>query len=151
MTREKKLIAFHIVLLIVCEICRIYCQINMDDWYYRFQMGRLYIPTLIVAKPLFYYALAFLATYFLARKAFRDDLHLPYKVLGIIAAVLFAVYVFMACISFYVALSGTTYRVIIVLYSYGMHAILDYYSLLCIPGVLFGLVAENHWNPSKII
>lgn len=99
---------------------------------------------LVFAKPLFYYAVGFLATFFLARKAFRDDLNLPYKLLGIIAAVLFILYLLaagmLACVA---VLSISPFPEG---YYIALKVILDYYKLLYIPGVLFGLVAEKHWK-----
>ena len=143
---EKKLIIIHVLLFVVCAVCRIYCQGHMEEWYYRFQMGYLYWPTLLFAKPLFYYSAGFLGAFFLARKAFRDDLELPYKVLGTVAAVLFVAYLILASMTLGVTLCGTTIPFLIRIYSSFMMVILDYYGLVCIPGILFGLVAERRWK-----
>ena len=143
---EKKLIIIHVVLFVICAVCRIYCQGHMEEWYYRFQMGYLYWPTLLFAKPLFYYSAGFLGAFFLARKAFRDDLQLPYKLLFIVSLVVFVLYIIAAGISLYLVRFGTTFAFLARLYSYVITAILDYYSLVCIPGILFGLVAEKRWK-----
>ena len=140
---EKKLIIIHVVLFVICAVCRIYCQGHMEEWYYRFQMGYLYWPTLLFAKPLFYYSAGFLGAFFLARKAFREDLELPYKVLGIVATVIFVVYLILAFIALGVALDGTTIRFLVRFYSSFIMIIVDYYGFVCIPGILFGLVAER--------
>ena len=144
-TTEKKLIIIHVVLFVICAVCRIYCQSHMEEWYYRFQMGYLW-PTLLFAKPLFYYSAGFLGAFFLARKAFREDLELPYKVLGIVATVIFVVYLILAFFALGVALDGTTIRFLVRFYSSFIMIIVDYYSLVCIPGILFGLVAEKRWK-----
>ena len=143
---EKKLIIIHVLWFVVCAVCRIYCQGHMEEWYYRFQMGYLYWPTLLFAKPLFYYSAGFLGAFFLARKAFRDDLELPYKVLGTVAAVLFVAYLILASMTLGVTLCGTTIPFLIRIYSSFMMVILDHYGLVCIPGILFGLVAERRWK-----
>ena len=140
---EKKLIIIHVVLFVICAVCRIYCQGHMEEWYYRFQRGYLYWPTLLFAKPLFYYSAGFLGAFFLARKAFREDLELPYKVLGIVATVIFVVYLILAFIALGVALDGTTIRFLVRFYSSFIMIIVDYYGFVCIPGILFGLVAER--------
>ena len=143
---EKRLILIHVLLFVICAICKMYCQMHLDEWKYNFQMGALYWPTIIFAKPLFYYALGFLGAFFLARKAFRDDLQLPYKLLFIVSLVVFVLYIIAAGISLYLVRFGTTFAFLARLYSYVITAILDYYSLVCIPGILFGLVAEKRWK-----
>lgn len=141
---EKRLIIGHVILFAVCAICRVYCQINIEDWYYRYQFEELYMWDLVLAKPLFYYSIGFLATFFLARKAFRDDLALPYKLLGIVAAVLFILYLLaagmLACVAM-LSISPLPEG-----YYIALKVILDYYELLCIPGMLFGLAAEKRWK-----
>ena len=144
MTKEKKLIGFHVVLLIVCGICRIYCQIHMTEWYYRYQNGAMLKICLTYAKPLFYYTAGFLLTYVLARKAFRDDLQLPYKGLGIVGGVLMAMYVFAVLTIELAAFTDIVAKSKV--YYFMLSSILDYYWLLCIPGVLFGLAAEKRWQ-----
>ena len=143
---EKRLILIHVALFLICAVCRIYCQGHMEEWYYRFQMGYLYWLTLLFAKPLFYYSAGFLGTFFLARKAFRDDLELPYKVLGIVAVMIFAAYLILTSMTLGVVLCGTTIPFLIRIYSSFMMVILDYYGFMCIPGILFGLVAEKRWK-----
>ena len=143
---EKRLILIHVILFVICAVCRVYCQGHMEEWYYRFQMGYLYWPTLIFAKPLFYYSAGFLGTFFLARKAFRDDLELPYKVLGIVAAVIFVAYLILACIVSILALADTVIPFLSRFYSIFLMTIVDHYGFVCIPGILFGLVAEKRWK-----
>ncbi|MBR2008962.1 MAG: hypothetical protein IJ936_02440 [Peptococcaceae bacterium] len=82
----------------------------------------------------------------MARKAFRDDLALPYKVLGIVAAMFFAAYLILASMALGAALCGTTIPFLSRFYSSFMMVILDYYGFMCIPGILFGLVAEKRWK-----
>ena len=142
-TMEKKLILIHVVLFVVCAVCRIYCQMHIDEWKYNFQMGFLYWPTLIFAKPLYYYAAGFLAAFFLARKAFRDDLNLPYKSLGIMAVVLLVFYVLIAGIVLKVSMFGTLVSVLTMFYRYSINVVLEHNWMLCIPGILLGLVAER--------
>ena len=140
-TMEKKLIIIHVVLLVVCAVCRIYCRMHMAEVYYRYQYGNLFMIDLVFAKPLFYYSLGFLVAYFLARKTFREDLQLPYKVLGVMGIVAFLLYVFAAGMLICVAvfhISPLPWG-----YSVSFTAILDYCGLLCIPGILFGLVTER--------
>ena len=145
-TMEKKLILIHVVLFVVCAVCRIYCQMHIDEWKYNFQMGFLYWPTLIFAKPLYYYSAGFLASFFLARKAFRDDLNLPYKSLGIMAVVLLVLYVLIAGILLKITMFGTLVSALAMFCSYSLRTILEYNWILCIPGILFGLVAERRWK-----
>ena len=138
---EKRLILIHVVLFVVCAVCRCYFQIHMEEWYYRYQHGNLLMIDLVFAKPLFYYSLGFLAAYFLARKTFREDLQLPYKALGVMGVVLFLLYLFAASMLICVAvfhISPVPWG-----YSVNLTAILDYCGLLCIPGILFGLVVER--------
>ena len=99
---------------------------------------------LVFVKPLFYYLLGFLATFFLARKAFRDDLQLPYKMLGVVATVLFVIYLLMAGI----LICGALFDISLFPWGYAINLtlIMDYCGLLCIPGILFGLVAEKRWK-----
>ena len=143
-TNEKRLLIIHAVLFVVCMVSKIYCQVNMEEWYYQYQYETIYGLTLVFGKPLFYYSLGFLATFFLARKAFRNDLNLPYKMMRIVAAVLLVLYLLSACMQICTAvfesspLPGFQY--------YSLVVILEYYKLLCIPGVLFGLFAEKRWN-----
>ena len=106
---EKRIIILHVILLLICAVCRIYCQMHIEEWKYNFQMGALYWPTLLFAKPLFYYAAGFLGTYLLARTAFRDDLYLPYKVLFIVAVVVFVLYIVTAGISLYLVTVSYTH------------------------------------------
>jgi len=137
---EKKVIMIHVVLFVVCAACRIYCQMHMTEWS-RYQYGNLFMIDLVFAKPLFYYSLGFLVAYFLARKAFREDLQLPYKALGIMGVVAFLLYVFAAGMLICVAvfhISPLPWG-----YSVNLTIILDYCGLLCIPGILFGLVVER--------
>ena len=138
---EKKLIIIHVLLFAVCAVCRIYCQMNMTEWYYRYQYGNLFMIDLVFAKPLFYYSLGFLVAYFLARKTFREDLQLPYKAFGVMGVVALLLYVFAAGMLICVAvfhISPLPWG-----YSVSFTAILDYCGLLCIPGILFGLVTER--------
>lgn len=143
-TKEKKLIGFHIALLIVCGICRMYCQMHMTEWYYRYQQGVLLRIDLTYAKPLFYYALVFLVVYFIARKAFRDDLQLPYKGLRIAGAALLIVYALAALIIELAAFMDVVAKSKV--YYVTLMAVLDYYWLLIIPGGLLGLAAEKRWR-----
>ena len=143
---EKKVIILHIALFVVCAVCRIYCQMHIDEWKYNFQMGFLYWPTLLFAKPLYYYSAGFLSAFFLARKAFRDDLHLPYKPLGIIAIILLVLYVLIAGIALKIVVFGSSVSALIILYQYSIRAILEYNWMLCMLGILLGLVAEKRWN-----
>ena len=138
---EKKLIIIHVLLFAVCAVCRIFCQMHMTEWYYRYQYGNLFMIDLVFAKPLFYYSLGFLAAYFLARKTFREDLQLPYKALGVMGVVLFLLYLFAASMLICVAVFHIS--PVPCGYSVNLTAILDYCGLLCIPGILFGLVVER--------
>jgi len=145
MKTEKKLIGFHVVLLIVCGICRMYCQMHMSEWYYRYQNGAMLKLCLTYAKPLFYYALAFLVVYLIARKAFCNDLQLPYKGLGIAGVALLLVYVLTALTIELAAFMDVVAKS--KAYYFALMAILDYYWLLIIPGILLGLAAEKRWRP----
>lgn len=117
---------------------------HIEEWYYRYQHGNLLMLDLVFVKPLFYYLLSFLATFFLARKAFRDDLQLPYKMLGVVATVLFVIYLLMAGI----LICGALFDISLFPWGYAINLtlIMDYCGLLCIPGILFGLVAEKRWK-----
>ena len=141
---EKKVILIHVALFVVCAVCRCYLQMHIEEWYHRYQYGNLLMLDLVFVKPLFYYLLGFLATFFLARKAFRDDLQLPYKMLGVVATVLFVIYLLMAGI----LICGALFDISLFPWGYAINLtlIMDYCGLLCIPGVLFGLVAEKRWK-----
>lgn len=144
MTEEKKLIGFHMALLIVCAICRIFCQMNMQEWYYRYQYSELYMVGLMFARPLFYYAAGFLAVYLLTKNMFRNDLQLPYREFGITAAIFLVVYALMLLLIVTNILLDTA--MLGKVHYFAMIAFLDYYWLLCIPGILLGLAAEKRWE-----
>ena len=80
----------------------------------------------------------------LARKAFRDDLQLPYKSLSIAGGVLMAMYVLTVVTIELAAFTDVVAKSKV--YYFMLSSILDYYWLLCIPGVLFGLAAEKRWQ-----
>ena len=141
MTEEKKLIGFHMALLIVCAICRIFCQMNMQEWYYRYQYSELYMVGLMFARPLFYYAAGFLVVYLLAKNMFRNDLQLPYREFGITAAIFLVVHTLMMLLIVTNILLDTA--MLGKVHYFAMIAFLDYYWLLCIPGILLGLAAEK--------
>lgn len=141
---EKRIVILHIILFVICAACMIYSQANYKEFYYRYQHIYLYMFVLVFAKPMFYYSAGFLGAFFLARKAFRDDLNLPYKVLKIVAIVLFLLYVLVTSMWLF----GSLFNISLWPWGYAINftLIVDYYSLVCIPGILFGLVAEKRWK-----
>lgn len=147
MTEEKKLIGFHMVVLIVCGICRIFCQMNMQEWYYRYQYSELYMVGLMLARPLFYYAAGFLAVYLSAKNMFRNDLQLPYRELGITASIFLVAYALLLLIVTNILLDTAMLGKV---HYFAMIAFLDYYWLFCIPGILLGLAAEKRWRNALI-
>lgn len=146
MTNEKKFLAAHVLLFALCFIFIVASWPHIiQEWYYWFRYGTLYFITVSFARPVLYYSAGVLSIYFVARKAFRNDLKLPYKGMAVGAVILLFVYLLATAVFLLLAQEAKA-DVLRYIYYYVMIWMMDYYWTLCIPGVLLGLAAEKHWN-----
>lgn len=136
---EKIMLSVMSVLFIGTLLWMIFMQDAVREDYYRWAFNSALITTQqVIVNPLMYLTGGFLGTYFIARKAFRDDLALPYKLLLWFGIALVILYIAMLLLSWGFKIPLAQYIFVQFIHSYKWTMI--------ITGIIIALAAEHHYR-----
>lgn len=135
---ERIIVSVMSLLFIGTLLWTVFMVDNLNDYYRTtYKIIPILLQTFLV-KPTMYLTGGFFGTYFIARKAFRDDLLLPYKLFLGIGVGFVMLYVLLVV--------GYGFLQVRMLTHFFMYFTAYFQWTMIIPGILIALATEHHYR-----